>query len=417
MVAAYLKGIFEKDSEPLFGRPPPNFRTFVNGVAMIWKLNTPLYGEADAGRIWYKTLVKFLLEERKFTQSRYDPCFLWKILEDNSRFNCVIYVDDGYSADNGSKYADLELEAINARFDIKISSATFFLGNNIDCISPSSVSLTSRAYIKRIAEKYLLLELEKYPSYSTPCDKSIVSAYEEALSSRVEIRSSANRSFLEAYASKVGALIYVVPVCRIDCAFTIGVLARCLTFPTEAMNTAADRCLVYLAQNPDVGIIYNGNAAHPELHAYSDSNWTVGHSTSGWAVLYAGAVIGYGSKRQQSIALSSTEAEIMAASQAATEIMYFRGLLFELGRELEPTTLYVDNQGAVELSKDMKSCQRSRHIERRYLKVRELVALGEIVVKHVPTDLNHSDVLTKPLDLATFTKHVHALTGNTSIPQ
>ena len=49
--------------------------------------------------------------------------------------------------------------------------------------------------------------------------------------------------------------------------------------------------------------------------------------------------------------------------------------------------------------------------------MRELVALGEIVVKHVPTDLNHSDVLTKPLDLATFTKHVHALTGNTSIPQ
>ena len=45
------------------------------------------------------------------------------------------------------------------------------------------MSLTSRAYIKRIAEKYLLLELEKYPSYSTPCDNSIVSAYEEALSS------------------------------------------------------------------------------------------------------------------------------------------------------------------------------------------------------------------------------------------
>ena len=157
-------------------------------------------------------------------------------------------------------------------------------------------------------------------------------------------------------------------------------------------------------------------AARPELHAYSDSNWTVGHSTSGWAILYAGAVIGYGRKRQQSIALSSTEAEIMAASQAATEIMYFRGLLYEFGRELEPTTLYVDNQGAVELSKDMKSCQRSRHIERRYLKVRELVALGEIVVKHVPTEMNHSDVLTKPLDQATFNRHVAALIGGAAVP-
>ena len=107
----------------------------------------------------------------------------------------------------------------------------------------------------------------------------------------------------------------------------------------------------------------------------------------------------------------------MAASQAATEIMYFRGLLREFGHDLDPTTLYVDNQGAVELSKDMKSCQRSRHIERRYLKVRELVALGEILVEYVPTDLNHSDVLTKPLDRSTFGIHVNALIGDASIPQ
>ena len=243
-----------------------------------------------------------------------------------------------------------------------------------------------------------------------------MNAYGEALNSRVETRANAERAFLEKYASKVGALIYVVPVCRVDCAFAIGVLARCLTFPTEAMDSAADRCLAYLAQNPEVGLHYNANASRPDLHAYSDSNWTVGHSTSGWAILYAGAVIGYGSKRQQSIALSSTEAEIMAASQAATEIMYFRGLLFELGRNLEPTVLYVDNQGAVELSKDMKSCQRSRHIERRYLKVRELVAQGEMVVEYVPTDLNHSDVLTKPLDQASFSRHISALTGDASIP-
>ena len=114
---------------------------------------------------------------------------------------------------------------------------------------------------------------------------------------------------------------------------------------------------------------------------------------------------------QQSIALSSTEAEIMAASMAATEILYFRGLLSELGHELDPTVLYVDNQGAVELSKDMKSCQRSRHIERRYLKVRELVALGEVTVKYVPTRDNPADVLTKPLDLADFSRHAQALMG------
>ena len=136
------------------------------------------------------------------------------------------------------------------------------------------------------------------------------------------------------------------------------------------------------------------------------------HSTSGWAIFYNGAVIGYGSKRQQSIALSTTEAEIMAASMAAAEISYFRGLLYELGHELNPTVLYVDNQGAVDLSRDMKSCQRSRHIERRYLKVRELVAQGEITVKFVSTVSNPADLLTKPLEHIDFSRHAQALMGS-----
>ena len=126
------------------------------------------------------------------------------------------------------------------------------------------------------------------------------------------------------------------------------------------MDAAADRCLTYLRQHDRVGITYDASCTRPELHAYSDSDWSTSHSTSGWVILYCGAAVGYGSKRQQSVALSSTEAEIMAASQAAAEIMYFRGILQELGHDLGPTTLYVDNQGAIEvieLSKDMKSCK------------------------------------------------------------
>ena len=181
------------------------------------------------------------------------------------------------------------------------------------------------------------------------------------------------------------------------------------------MDTAADRCMTYLHQHDHVGLTYDAASRRPELHAYSDSDWSTGHSTSGWVVLYAGAAIGYGSRRQQSVALSTTEAEIMAASQAACEIMYFRGILRELGHDLDPTVLYVDNQGAVELSRDMKSCKRSRHIERRFLKVRELVADGEIVVKHVVSAENHADMLTKPLEIDAFEYLFSALSGGGSI--
>ena len=174
---------------------------------------------------------------------------------------------------------------------------------------------------------------------------------------------------------------------------------------------------LYLAQHPDDGPTYDPSARDQPLTGYVDSDWSVGHSTSGWAIMYCGAVIAYGSKRQPSISLSSTEAEIFAASHAAAEIVYLRGLLLEMGVDVsQPTILYVDNKGAVELSKDAKSCQRSRHIDRRYLKVREWVAMGQVRVEYVETTQNPADALTKALDPATFRRHVSTLMGYSSTP-
>ena len=174
------------------------------------------------------------------------------------------------------------------------------------------------------------------------------------------------------YASRVGKLIFVVPSSRVDCAYAIGMCARCLTFPTDEMEACVDRITVYLAQNESVGVNYSADAVKPELHAYSDSDWQVTHSTTGFAVMLAGAAVSYSSKRQQSIALSSTEAEIMAASQCACEVMFIRNLYGEMGGDIsKPTVIYVDNSGAVQLARDRRSCQRSRHIQRRFLKLRE----------------------------------------------
>ena len=112
--------------------------------------------------------------------------------------------------------------------------------------------------------------------------------------------------------------------------------------------------------------------------------------------------------------MSTTEAEIIAASACALEIMYVRTLLRELGLpQQSPTKLYVDNSGAVELSRDKKSCHRSRHVDRRYFKVRELAAEGHIRVEHIDTDANSSDLLTKPLAKPKFETHRRRLLNAT----
>eukprot|EP00965_Chrysotila_dentata_P239704 6203260-Pleurochrysis_carterae.AAC.1 len=63
------------------------------------------------------------------------------------------------------------------------------------------------------------------------------------------------------------------------------------------------------------------------LIPYSDSEWVVSNSTTGFRITYGGAAVAYGSTRQQCISLSSTEAEIVAASHTAAEVIYLRGLL------------------------------------------------------------------------------------------
>ena len=190
--------------------------------------------------------------------------------------------------------------------------------------------------------------------------------------------------------------------------------ARCLTFPTAEMSEAADRCIAYMAQTADRGITFDAGASGDALlyEAYSDSDWSVSHSTTGGVHCIGGRAISASSKRQVSVALSSTEAEIMAASYVGAEVMYTRGLLREMGYDMsKPTTLWVDNLGAVELSKRRESSQRSRHIERRFLKIREWVAEGNIVVKYKNTKDNRADLFTKPLAPADFDRHADAIMG------
>ena len=135
---------------------------------------------------------------------------------------------------------------------------------------------------------------------------------------------------------------------------------------------AAERVLIYLARHRDVGLRYA--ADERPMSGMSDSDWGVRHSTSGWVFTYSAAAISWGSKRQLSVALSSCEAEIMAASEAAKEAVYLREFLSELGAgDADPTSLSVDNKGARDLAYNPEHHSKTKHIDRRHFFVRELV--------------------------------------------
>src|SRR5207249_190873 len=105
-------------------------------------------------------------------------------------------------------------------------------------------------------------------------------------------------------------------------------------------------------------------------------------------------------RKQSVVALSTTEAEYIAMTEATKEVLHLRGLIRDLGySELvnEPTALYNDNQSAQALSKSEGQTARTKHIDIRYHFVKDIIREGHIKVLYMSTQEMLADVLTKAL--------------------
>ena len=253
--SAYHKGEFPPDAPPCYARPPRHavngtrFQKYdKRGVAYVWRMKVPHYGQTMARPYWFNTAIKFLTEERKWKQSEYDPCYLWIELPDGSRLDMGLYVDDGWCTHNKSKHAIAELDAIDAKFTIKRQPGSYFLGCNVDA-RPGHCHLSMRTYSEALAEKYLPKPLAEYPAYTCPSTDELREAYKAAVE-RVDTLDAAG---ITRYMSKCGGAIYACPAARVGECYTIGICARTLTFPTARMEACLDRAIVCMAQHPHDG--------------------------------------------------------------------------------------------------------------------------------------------------------------------
>eukprot|EP00965_Chrysotila_dentata_P063891 2117411-Pleurochrysis_carterae.AAC.1 len=169
-----------------------------------------------------------------------------------------------------------------------------------------------------------------------------------------------------------------------------------MSCPTPELLEAARRVLMYLFHHRSIGLRFE--RSQTSRQGFSDSDWATKHSTSGYVFMYNQAAISWASKKQPSVALSSGEAEIIAASEASKEAVYLRSLFADLGLgAAEPTTLSMDNKSAIDLTYDPEHHQRSKHIDRRHFFVRERVEAHDISILFVCSTENLADFFTKPL--------------------
>eukprot|EP00965_Chrysotila_dentata_P218211 6190458-Pleurochrysis_carterae.AAC.1 len=151
---------------------------------------------------------------------------------------------------------------------------------------------------------------------------------ESALASKVQ--RSADPDVQRPHMSLAGALLYCSTQVRPGVAYAVGMLCRAVSSPTAELLDAARRVFMHLSRHKHVGLRYVTFDSY-SVHGFSDSDhWATRHSTSGYLFMYGRAAILWASKKQATVALSSCEAEIVAASEATEEAIYLRALLSEL---------------------------------------------------------------------------------------
>ena len=209
----------------------------------------------------------------------------------------------------------------------------------------------------------------------------------------------------------IGSLMYLMIGTRPDIAAAVSIISQFASNPTTLHHQAAKRILRYLKGTINLKLNYGDKDTKPMLIGYSDANWgndiNTRRSTTGYIFYLSGGAISWSSKRQATVALSSTEAEYMALSQTTREAIWLRTLLAELNYPQEgATTLFEDNQSAIALAKNPVHHARSKHIDIQHHYIREKIESKEIDINYMPTDAMIADALTKPLARPKFSKFV-----------
>jgi len=214
------------------------------------------------------------------------------------------------------------------------------------------------------------------------------------------------------YHEAVGSLMYAALGTHPDIAFAIQTISRFSTKPGSTHWEAVKQIFRYLKGMMDLWLTYG--ISKMDLMGYADTDGSMAedrHAISGYAFMIHGGTVLWSAKWQEIIALLTTEAEYVAITHAAKEALWLCSLLFQLfDIVLDSTTLFSDNQSAIELMKDHQYHARTKHIDICFHFICYIVEGGSICLVYCPTNDMTANTLTKALP-STKTKYFASQLG------
>ncbi|CAL8999958.1 unnamed protein product [Prunus brigantina] len=207
------------------------------------------------------------------------------------------------------------------------------------------------------------------------------------------------------YRSMIGSLLYLT-ASRPDISYSVGVCARFQSDPKESHLFAVKRIIKYVSGTFEFGLWYTYDTC-VNLVGYSDVDWagcSDDRKSTSEGVFYVGNnLVAWHSKKQNSVSLSTAEAEYVAAESCCTQLLWMRQMLEDYGLTQSCFLIYCDNMSAIDISKNPVQHSRTKHIDIRHHFIRDRVEDKILSLEFVPFEKQLADILTKALD---FQKHV-----------
>jgi hypothetical protein len=409
---AFLEGKLDK---PVYIEWPPGMVesgiiTEEEKESTVALLVKGMYGNPDSALQFFKAYKTTLLG-MGMIQSKSDPCVFFKHDEGKLVLMAVIHVDDTLLTGT-QEWVDWFKKGIGKRFDYtdqgKLSK---HLGVSYDWNENTNgepyIMATIPKLVRQIVDTYEEFTGKEVPGYDTRGMPGVTLEANPEGKDPVEP---------EAYRCIVGKTMYLVTKLWASGSNATRELTKYFANPGKQHWKALEHLVGYLKEHESD--IYLKYVVPYELRpgTHGDSNYATDKedrkSVSGLLHTIGGVLINWMSHTQAFVTLSSTEAELGAQVTGVQEVVFELQLLEELGIGVKPAIMLIDNTGAIYLIKNHQVSQRTKHISVKWHFYREHHERGDFVPIHHGTDDNASDILTKNLDVKTYTKHDNAIRNN-----
>ena len=369
-------------------------------TGQIRKLNKTLYGLKQSAYEWNKE-ADGKLRSLGFVPCITDPCIYVRDANHPTKrpFYITLFVDDLLFGHNDVLEIKKVQDALSKSWQLSdLGDAGQFLGIAIHRNRANrEIFLSIGKLLRECLDDMSMIECNPV---KTPYDLNI------ELRKATENDDLLNPKDQKMFQHIVGKLFYASNNVRPDLTTSVSMISSYVSNPTKLHWLALKRVLRYVKGSLDDGIVLGGNTPTPVLVGYADSDYAgcldTRRSRTGYTFHLGEGCITWQSKKQATVALSTSEAEFLSLSSATQEVKWLRTLLEELGFQQDIVELNQDNTGCMGMVKKRNMPAKSKHIDIRHHFIHDAIKEKLMELKWCPTDLMKADIMTKPLPAPRF---------------